>query len=147
MSTHNICFCREIRKLFTWYPLLSRPMFFSVLSYLYVAGGTESPDKKLDHSGIYAGSSNHNSGNHTNSDTRVLSKSSGNPKDPKEVFTVEILFLQCFIFLPVSGRWFKMTEMLLTWLLNHNSDKHIKQIPLSCMKKFWNNLTKIYTPE
>ena len=26
MSTHNICFCREIRKLFTWYPLLSRPM-------------------------------------------------------------------------------------------------------------------------
>ena len=26
MSTHNICFCWEIRKLFTWYPLLSRHM-------------------------------------------------------------------------------------------------------------------------
>ena len=26
MSTHNICFRRGIRKLFTWYPLLSRPM-------------------------------------------------------------------------------------------------------------------------
>ena len=26
MSTHNICFHREIRKIFTWYPLLSRPM-------------------------------------------------------------------------------------------------------------------------
>ena len=26
MSTHNICFRWEIRKLFTWYPLLSRPM-------------------------------------------------------------------------------------------------------------------------
>ena len=27
MSTHNICFCREIRKLLSWYPLLSRPMW------------------------------------------------------------------------------------------------------------------------
>ena len=26
MNTHNICFCGEIRKLFTWCPLLSRPM-------------------------------------------------------------------------------------------------------------------------
>ena len=26
MSTHNICFHGEIRKIFTWYPLLSRPM-------------------------------------------------------------------------------------------------------------------------
>ena len=26
MSTHNISFCREIRKLFTRYPLLSRSM-------------------------------------------------------------------------------------------------------------------------
>ena len=26
MSTHNICFCGEIRKMFTGYPLLSRPM-------------------------------------------------------------------------------------------------------------------------
>ena len=26
MSTHNICFHREIRKIFTGYPLLSRPM-------------------------------------------------------------------------------------------------------------------------
>ena len=26
MSTHNICFCWEIKKLLTWYPLLSRPM-------------------------------------------------------------------------------------------------------------------------
>ena len=29
MSTHNVCFCRVIRKLFTWYPLLSRPMVMS----------------------------------------------------------------------------------------------------------------------
>ena len=27
MSTHNICFCGEIRKIFTLYPLLSRPMY------------------------------------------------------------------------------------------------------------------------
>ena len=26
MSTHNICFCGKIRKVFTWYPFLSRPM-------------------------------------------------------------------------------------------------------------------------
>ena len=26
MSTHNICFCGEIRKIFTGYPPLSRPM-------------------------------------------------------------------------------------------------------------------------
>ena len=26
MSTHNICFRGEIRKIFTGYPLLSRPM-------------------------------------------------------------------------------------------------------------------------
>ena len=26
MSTHNICFHQEIRKLLSWYPLLSRPM-------------------------------------------------------------------------------------------------------------------------
>ena len=26
MSTHNICFHQEIRKLYTWYPLLSRPV-------------------------------------------------------------------------------------------------------------------------
>ena len=26
MRTHKICFCREVRKLFTLYPLLSRPM-------------------------------------------------------------------------------------------------------------------------
>ena len=26
MSTHNICFCGEKRKIFSWYPLLSRPM-------------------------------------------------------------------------------------------------------------------------
>ena len=26
MSTHNICFCGEIRKIITIYPLLSRPM-------------------------------------------------------------------------------------------------------------------------
>ena len=25
MSIHNVCFCGEIRKIFTWYPLLSRP--------------------------------------------------------------------------------------------------------------------------
>ena len=33
MSTHNICFCGEIRKIFTGYPPLSRPML--------EAGGTE----------------------------------------------------------------------------------------------------------
>ena len=26
MSTHNICFCGEIRKILTWYPLIFRPM-------------------------------------------------------------------------------------------------------------------------
>ena len=29
MSTHNICFRREIRKIFTGYPPLSRPMGIS----------------------------------------------------------------------------------------------------------------------
>ena len=29
MSTHNICFCGEIRKIFIWYPLLSRPLLLS----------------------------------------------------------------------------------------------------------------------
>ena len=33
MSTHNICFCREIRKIFTCYPLLSRPMLADVQAY------------------------------------------------------------------------------------------------------------------
>ena len=36
MSTHSICFPQEIRKLFTWYPLLSRPMndaFFYALPH------------------------------------------------------------------------------------------------------------------
>ena len=27
MITHNVCFCGEIRKIFTGYPLLSRPMY------------------------------------------------------------------------------------------------------------------------
>ena len=30
MSTHNICFSGEIRKIFTWYPLLSRPMLYFI---------------------------------------------------------------------------------------------------------------------
>ena len=30
MSTHNICFCREIRKILCGYPLLSVAMVFSV---------------------------------------------------------------------------------------------------------------------
>ena len=39
MSTHNICFRREIRKLFTWYPLLSRPMinYINLLSLDYMS--------------------------------------------------------------------------------------------------------------
>ena len=40
MSTHNICFRGEIRKIFTRYPLLSRPMelcsLVSVLVFLYL---------------------------------------------------------------------------------------------------------------
>ena len=31
MSTHNICFRREIRKIFTGYPPLSRPMPLHIL--------------------------------------------------------------------------------------------------------------------
>ena len=31
MSTHNICFRGEIRKIFTGYPPLSRPMLWPVL--------------------------------------------------------------------------------------------------------------------
>ena len=27
MSTHNVCFCGEIRKIFTWYPVSSRVMY------------------------------------------------------------------------------------------------------------------------
>ena len=34
MSTHNTCFRREIRKLVTWYPLLSRPMGIWTLNFL-----------------------------------------------------------------------------------------------------------------
>ena len=30
MSTHNICFRGEIRKIFTGYPLLSRPMYITI---------------------------------------------------------------------------------------------------------------------
>ena len=36
MSTHNICFCEEIRKIFTWYPLLSRPMLYSGIPHLNI---------------------------------------------------------------------------------------------------------------
>ena len=32
MSTHNICFCGEIRKIFSWHPLLSRPMHVQITS-------------------------------------------------------------------------------------------------------------------
>ena len=32
MSTHNICFRGEIRKIFTGYPLLSRPMDILITS-------------------------------------------------------------------------------------------------------------------
>ena len=39
MSTHNICFHGELRKIFTRYPLLSRPMMFSVYCLGIVAGG------------------------------------------------------------------------------------------------------------
>ena len=35
MSTHNICFCRKLRKLFTRYPLLSRPMLAIQILFLY----------------------------------------------------------------------------------------------------------------
>ena len=36
MSTHNICFCGEIRKIFTGYPLLSRPMNIIFLHNKYI---------------------------------------------------------------------------------------------------------------
>ena len=35
MSTHNICFHGEIRKIFTGYPLLSRPMYMELGIWLY----------------------------------------------------------------------------------------------------------------
>ena len=44
MNTHNICFCGETSKIFTWYPLLSRPMFqFPLSEYL---GTVEYIDKQ-----------------------------------------------------------------------------------------------------
>ena len=36
MSTHNICFCGEIRKIFTCYPLLSIPMNSVVNRFIYI---------------------------------------------------------------------------------------------------------------
>ena len=33
MSTHNICFHGEIRKIFTGYPPLSRPMSLNVIAF------------------------------------------------------------------------------------------------------------------
>ena len=33
MSTHNICFHGEMRKIITWYPLLSRPMCWYKFTY------------------------------------------------------------------------------------------------------------------
>ena len=42
MTTHNICFCREIRKLFAWYPLLSRHMAW-LKSYSFSHPGICSP--------------------------------------------------------------------------------------------------------
>ena len=34
ISTHNICFRGEVRKMFTWYPLLSRPMNMHKATYV-----------------------------------------------------------------------------------------------------------------
>ena len=36
MSTYNICFCGEIRKIFTGYPPLSRPMVAPCLSLICI---------------------------------------------------------------------------------------------------------------
>ena len=35
MSTHNICFCGEIRKIITGYPILSRPMMTPLVNLLF----------------------------------------------------------------------------------------------------------------
>ena len=57
MSTHNICFCAEIRKIFTGHPPLSRPMisekYFSYFSmktccgFSYFYGETEKIDQHI----------------------------------------------------------------------------------------------------
>ena len=33
---HNVCFHQEIRKLFTWYPFLSRPMIHTWIFFLFL---------------------------------------------------------------------------------------------------------------
>ena len=38
MSTHNICFRGEIRKIFTGYPPLSRPMIVMILFWFFFSG-------------------------------------------------------------------------------------------------------------
>ena len=38
LSTHNICFCGEIRKIFTRYPPLSRPMYKYIIIFLIWRG-------------------------------------------------------------------------------------------------------------
>ena len=42
MSTHNICFRGEIRKIFTGYPPLFRPMMFSTPDYGLLGSGLDS---------------------------------------------------------------------------------------------------------
>ena len=45
MSTHNICFHGDIRKIITWYPLLSRPMYELILHFLNIKLFEPHPEK------------------------------------------------------------------------------------------------------
>ena len=49
MSTHNICFRGEIRKIFTGYPPLSRPMIylFNINSRNEVGGFDSKPEQEI----------------------------------------------------------------------------------------------------
>ena len=48
MSTHNICFHGEIRKIFTWYPPISRPMFeHQCQQYLRICAPSEDSDQPV----------------------------------------------------------------------------------------------------
>ena len=46
MSTHNMSFHGEIRKILTWYPFLSRPMVSTVFNIQLVSKGTSKKWKK-----------------------------------------------------------------------------------------------------
>ena len=52
MSTHNICFHGEIRKIFTGYPPLSRPVFHLLAHFHFICWDIFTPMQPTqDHNG------------------------------------------------------------------------------------------------